>query len=92
MICLTDCYCITGNAVDIPSQAGTNGPPSLMGESPPAGWEGGSELAFPLDDVPKDASTKPSRDGELLINCSEMSRVLEKENVHVSTGSYCTYR
>ena len=53
--------------MDIPSQAGTNGPPSLMGESPPAGWEGGSELAFPLDDVPKDASTKPSRDGELLI-------------------------
>ncbi len=38
-----------------------------MGESPPAGWEGGSELAFPLDDVPKDASAKPSRQGEFLV-------------------------
>lgn len=66
-ICLTQCHCVTGSAVDIPSQAGTNGPPSLMGESPPAGWEGGSELAFPLDDVPKDASAKPSRHGELLL-------------------------
>ncbi|BDA49394.1 hypothetical protein COCOBI_14-0090 [Coccomyxa sp. Obi] len=57
----SDALHTTGSAVDIPSQAGTNGPGSLMGESPPAGWEGGSELAFPLDDVPKDASAKPSR-------------------------------
>ncbi|CAL8464717.1 g4252 [Coccomyxa elongata] len=60
----SDAVHTTGSAVDIPYQAGTNGPSSLMGESPPAGWEGGSELAFPLDDVPKDA--QPSRHASAL--------------------------
>ena len=34
-----------------------------MGESPQAGWEGDSELGFPLDDVPKDVA-EPSGSGE----------------------------
>lgn len=29
-----------------------------MGESPQAGWEGDSELGFPLDDVPKESAGK----------------------------------
>ncbi len=53
-----------GAGADAASGVGTNGGGSLMGESPQAGWEGESELGFPLDDVPKDVP-EPSDQGVL---------------------------
>lgn len=55
----------------------------MLGDSPHAGWEGDSELGFPLDDVPKDAgiSVQPQHlaPGKPALSCHGACTLLENE-------------
>lgn len=74
----------TGDAL---SGVGTNGGGSLMGESPQAGWEGESELGFPLDDVPKDVA-EPSGSGESFLQAQYLMTGVQ---VFLHSWSVCVF-